>query len=694
MIKKILNRYDVWFVILFFSLSIPFEYYEVFSLVEEQLISLRHSLRHHYGDHSMLMFKRDKIVMVTIDQSFFNEYRGFPLKRSDLSKIIQNINSLKPKVICIDLLLKYSSSYGDDPILSNTLKQTKSILASQLLFDKKNNFTKISYPVSLMKDRSETGYVNMTSTSAIISSLSRLKIYPEAIPFDGGWPIAIQTLSTYLGVKPALKNKTLHIGDINVQLNQYNELYIDYVPLPPNCHFLNEIAGITALEFFSFSELDTDEINELSFWIKDKIVILADITNESHDKFNTPVGTVYGSEIIANTIHTLFNNAPLRPASVFSESLSSFIFLLSIIIIIFLIQDPKYRAGIIFLIFIVYILSCIILYIHYHIVLSMTYTLAFGLLSVMIIFLRSYIIERNLKLEALMYQAVLAKSYSRFVPHEYLGFLSKNSIVDVLLGDHISKEMSVMFSDIRSFTTLSETMTPQENFDFVNAYLKRVSPIIREQNGFIVKYLGDGMMAIFPNSYIDSIQAALKKLELVNNYNLKREKDGRIPIHIGIGLHYGHMMVGMVGEKFRMQGDAFSDDVNLTARLEGLTKLYGVSLIISEAIYRQLVEPHNYNIRFLDNVKVKGKTRPIKIYEIFDADPPEIKTLKIQTLPDFKKGQALFFQKEFSQAAICFNKVIKGFPKDKTVELYLERINNLLNQGVCEDWDIADIKQK
>ena len=689
-----LKRYDIWLIVILFLISIPAEYFEVFSLIEEQFISIRHSLRHHFGHLPDLWFEQDQIVLVTIDEAFFDEYKGFPLKRSDLAKMVNNINALKPSVICVDLLLKYSSAYGDDPELADALSNANTVLASQLMFDNNQQFLGISYPESLFHDQSKTGYVNIISTSSLVSSLSRLRIYEETVSLDGGWPIAIQTLATYRGIIPHLENHTLIMGKQAIQLNQFNELLIDFVPLPHDCMFLHEMAGITALEFLDFSVIDEEEINELSFWIKDKIVILADTSEESHDKFNSPIGSIYGSEIIANTIHTLMRGGPLVQVSLFTETVSSFFFLFVIVILMFIFQDPKIRALFLSLWLIIYLFICAISYIYYGLVISMTYTLVAGFLGIVAIFLRSYIIERRLKYEALEYQAVLAKSYSRFVPHEYLGFLSKDNIVDVQLGDHISREMAVMFSDIRSFTTLSESMTPQENFDFVNAYLKRVSPIIREQKGFIVKYLGDGMMAMFPNSIDDAIQAGLKKLEHVIKYNEDRKKAGRKPIQIGIGIHIGHMMVGIVGEKARMQGDAFSDDVNLTSRLEGLTKMYGVSMIISENIFKQLEPSHSYHIRFLDHVKVKGKNRPIKIYEIYDADPQEIRTLKDKTIEIYEQGQISFFQQNFSKAISFFEKILNEYPEDKPSSIYIERAIKYCNEGVCSDWDIADIQQK
>jgi adenylate cyclase len=687
-------RYDIWLIVILFFVSIPAEYYEVFSLIEEQFITIRHSFRHHFGHLPDLWFEKDQIVLVTIDETFFDEYKGFPLKRSDLAKMVNNISLLEPSVLCIDLLFKYESSYGDDPLLADALSNANTVLASQLMFDKKHQFSNISYPIPSFHKQSKTGYVNMVSTSSLVSSLSRIRLYEETVGLEGGWPIAVQTLSIHQGIRPKLENHTLIMGNQKIALNQFNEMLIDFVPLPHDCLFLNEMAGITALEFLDFSDLDAEERTELSFWIKDKIVILADTSEESHDKFNSPVGLIYGAEIIANTIHTLMKGGKLQQVSMGTETATCFLFLLGIVILMFIFQDPKIRAILLSLWFIVYIFICMISYIYFGWVISMTYTLIAGFLGIVSIFLRSYIIERLLKYEALEHHSVLAKSYSRFVPHEYLGFLNKDNIVDVQLGDHISREMAVMFSDIRSFTTLSENMTPQENFDFVNAYLKRVSPIIRKHNGFIVKYLGDGMMAMFPDAPNDAIQAGLKKLEHVSAYNEQRKKAGRQPIQIGIGIHTGHMMVGIVGEDARMQGDAFSDDVNLAARLEGLTKIYGISMIISDNVYQQLPPDYTYRIRFLDIVKVKGRNRPIHLFELYDSDPPEIRFLKEKMIEPFCQGQEFFFQQNFPKAITCFKEVLNECPEDKPASIYLERSVTYCEQGVCIDWDIADIKQK
>src|SRR5919202_5598952 len=278
-------------------------------------------------------------------------------------------------------------------------------------------------------------------------------------------------------------------------------------------------------------------------------------------------------------------------------------------------------------------------------------------------------------------------AFARFFPLEYLKFLQKQYVTHVLLGDHVSQEMAVMFSDIRSFTTMSESMTPQDTFTFVNAYLQRVGPAIRQHNGIIVKYLGDGLMAIFPNGADDAVQAGITKLKKIREYNQQRQVKGYQAIQVGIGIHVGHLMVGMVGEENRMQGDALSDSVNLTARLEGLTKYYGVSMLISEQVLEKLSDPSQYEIRFLDRATVKGKREPISIYEVMDGEAEEVKALKFQTQSDFEQGLEHYRRREFEEAKHFFEQVLTVNLSDKAAKLYLERVNQLMEEGVPEDWD-------
>ena len=280
----------------------------------------------------------------------------------------------------------------------------------------------------------------------------------------------------------------------------------------------------------------------------------------------------------------------------------------------------------------------------------------------------------------------LQEAALRFVPREFLSFMEKDSLVDIHLGDHISDEMTVMFSDVRSFTTISEDMTPQQNFDFINAYLGRVSPVIQKNGGFIVKYLGDGIMALFPGDADDGVQAGIDKLNQVNIYNADRIKTGRLPIAVGIGVNTGHMMVGMVGDAGRMEGDSFSPDVTLTSRVEGLTKHYSVSFIITAATKQRLSDSSRYKIRFLDKVQVKGKMKALELYEVYDADLPQVRLLKQETQVLYEQAMAHYYAREFEKAQeILFHVLLKN-PKDKVAWHHLTKATQCLEDGVEDNW--------
>jgi class 3 adenylate cyclase len=280
----------------------------------------------------------------------------------------------------------------------------------------------------------------------------------------------------------------------------------------------------------------------------------------------------------------------------------------------------------------------------------------------------------------------LNTTYECFVPREFLNLLNKKSILDIRRGDQIKKQMTVMFADLRGWTTLSESMTPQENFNFINAYLKRVSPVIEQNNGFIDQYYGDGVMALFPDSPDDAVQAAIGMHAVVNEYNREREQDGFQPVGIGVGLHIGDLMLGIIGSEERMQGAVVADAVNLAARLEGLTRTYGSPITLSETTLSHLENPDRYKHRFVDKVLVKGKKKPVSVYEVFSGDPSSVVTLKDLTKSEFEEGLRLYYDRRFSEASVRFNAVLQQNQADKAARIYLERSARYMVQGVPEDW--------
>ncbi|MGK7921955.1 MAG: adenylate/guanylate cyclase domain-containing protein [Trichodesmium sp.] len=264
------------------------------------------------------------------------------------------------------------------------------------------------------------------------------------------------------------------------------------------------------------------------------------------------------------------------------------------------------------------------------------------------------------------------QAYSHFVPKQFLRFLGHESIVDISLGESVKKKMSILFSDIRSFTTLSESMTLAENFKFINSYLSRMEPVITANYGFIDKYIGDAIMALFGRCPDDAVQAALGMLSELNKYNTIRQQYNKAPIKIGIGINTGSLMLGTIGGINRMDTTVISDAVNLASRLQDLTKVYGASLLISQDTFFALKDYTKYNYRFLGQVKVKGKKDVVSLFEFFDADPPEVIEFKKETKTLFEEGVISYYSQKKERATQIFQRIINLNHQDKAAYFYLK----------------------
>jgi len=274
----------------------------------------------------------------------------------------------------------------------------------------------------------------------------------------------------------------------------------------------------------------------------------------------------------------------------------------------------------------------------------------------------------------------------KFIPNEFLRLLGKSNITEIALGDNTQREVTIFFSDIRAYTSLSEQMSPDDNFRFVNAYNGRMGPIIQEHNGFVNQYLGDGIMAIFTKSPTDALRAAIQMQLTLQAYNQKRIQDGRSTIQVGMGMHTGDLIMGIIGDANRLDAATIADSVNAAARIENLSKYFGTSILLSEACLDKIADKTSFNFRYLGQVQVKGKQQILKIHECFDGDTPASIRLKQATLTDFSTGIQAYLTKEFIQAAVAFEKVLKQNPSDKTAELFLKKVTQLVSSGVADDW--------
>lgn len=283
---------------------------------------------------------------------------------------------------------------------------------------------------------------------------------------------------------------------------------------------------------------------------------------------------------------------------------------------------------------------------------------------------------------------------ARFVPRQFLEFLGKENLTDIALGDQVQKEMTILFSDIRSFTELSEGMTPKENFDFINHYLGYMEPVIAANNGFIDKYIGDAIMALFGDCVEDAIDAAIDMRRALAEFNNDRLSEGQPAIDCGIGIHTGNLMLGIVGGEGRMDGTVISDSVNLASRLEGLTKVYKTSIIVSEDSLLKIKDPSRYNYRFLDVARVKGKREATFLYEIFDGESTAIRKLKSETLALYNSGIELYKEKQYSQAAAVFEQVLRVNESDATALLYYQRCHGYETNTTSENYNALEMNEE
>ncbi|MFO8068306.1 MAG: adenylate/guanylate cyclase domain-containing protein, partial [Bacteroidales bacterium] len=170
------------------------------------------------------------------------------------------------------------------------------------------------------------------------------------------------------------------------------------------------------------------------------------------------------------------------------------------------------------------------------------------------------------------------KAFGRFVPKEFINLIGKKGITELKAGDSIEQNITILFADIRSFSNISQNIPPKELFDFLNSFLREMGPVIRKNNGFIDKYLGDGIMALFPGCPSSALSCAAEMSKKLRVFNQKCEKDILKSIKIGIGIHTGFSVLGTIGEDERIETTVISDAVNVSCRLEELTKTYGVDI--------------------------------------------------------------------------------------------------------------------
>jgi len=278
----------------------------------------------------------------------------------------------------------------------------------------------------------------------------------------------------------------------------------------------------------------------------------------------------------------------------------------------------------------------------------------------------------------------------KFVPHEFIRSLGKERLTDVKLGDQVEKIVTVLFTDIRDFTTLSEKMTPEENFHFVSSFNARLGPVIRSNNGFINQYLGDSIMAIFPENPEDALRAAVGMQKAVHELNKERKELGLPSIRAGIGMHTGSLIMGITGDEFRMDAATISDTVNTAARIESLTKYYKSPLLLSDHTLQYLNGQNGFHFRHLGSVRLKGKNNLLSIIECINGFEELQFERKLQTISLFSTAMSNYHDQQFENALQHFQTILTNDPDDLTANYFLTNTKKYLREGVPKNWTGAE----
>lgn len=290
-------------------------------------------------------------------------------------------------------------------------------------------------------------------------------------------------------------------------------------------------------------------------------------------------------------------------------------------------------------------------------------------------------------------------AFKRFVPVQFLELLGRDSATDIRLGDSSLLHMSVLMCDLRGFTSLSEKLTPDATLRFLNEYLDRMQPAIERQDGFVDKFVGDAVLALFSdhsasssyrerNSTADrAIQAAIEMRRQLSIFNEKRAGSDDQPVDMGIGINTGPLVLGTVGSEQRLDTTVIGNTVNLASRVEGLCRLYRAGILITEEAMNALTVAGHFNIRELDFVRVKGKEEPVRIFEVFDADVPEAREGRIRSREDFSAGLTAFRSRNFPEAIARFEACLRLFPGDRAARLHLRRSQVYAKHPPADGWD-------
>ncbi len=516
-----------------------------------------------------------------------------------------------------------------------------------------------------------SGYFNM-----IPDTDGTMRWSPLVIKFANNYysSLSLSVLHQYLDWPQLSLNlagygaESVKIGDITIPTDESGRLLVNY------------LGPAKTFPHYSIADILQGKIPAEK--IRNKIVIVGATAIGIYDLRVTPFGATYpGVEIHATVIDNILHRNFLT-----HSSFTRFIDLCAIIIFGLLMGMiiPRLKAvtGIFYalLILVIFVAVNMFIFSKYNVWLNLIYpvfTMAFIYLGITVY---HYIKEEQEKKK-------IRGAFQYYLTASVINEMLKDPTKLKLGGD--KKDLSVLFSDIRGFTTISEKLSPEELVRLLNEYLTAMTDVVFRHDGMLDKYMGDAIMAVFgapldqPDHARRSCLTALEMLSELHRLQKKWQAEGKPVLNIGVGVNSGDMVVGNMGSEMRFDYTVMGDMVNLGSRLEGINKEYGSNIIISEFTFN--IVKDSMCCRELDWVRVKGKKLPVKIYELLGEKKDESKFKEF--IGNFEEGLALYRASRWDEAIAAFQKTLSIRPEDEASRLYIERCKNLKENPPPAPWD-------
>lgn len=630
-----------------------------------------------------------RILIVAIDSKSIDRVGRWPWDRKTIAKLVEN---LKKATVALDIVFSETSTAQSDRALSEALN--KNVIVGYYFRDEETYMNPQSYEnlrqsrIKIIKTEQDVKSLPVREFSyaelnipAIRAQAGFFNIFPD----DDGVYRKIALLALYNGeLYPHLALKAVcqfKDAPVIVELAGYGikSVKIGYEIVP-----VDESGSLT-LNFYgkagTFKTVSAVDVMDEKVQVpEDSIIFIGATEIGIADIRSTPVDPVMpGVEISATAVSNI-----LKKQYLIYNAWVTLVDILFITVPAILLSFIFPRVSRTFLSLSIFMAISFLTYLFnlfifkkYFLNLSLIYP--FFALSLCYVLSEAY---RNLIIEKK--SRFLKKAFSSYVSPELVNIIMKNPDALKLGGE--KRTVTVLFSDIRGFTTLSEQLDPEQLVMLLNSYLDPMTKIVLKHRGMLDKYIGDAIMAVYnapvelPEHAEQALLTALQMIKELKALNEKFKKTGFPQIDIGVGINTGEAVIGNMGTDMRFDYTAIGDTVNLASRLEGLNKFYGTRIIISESTFNALKQNKKFITRELDLIRVKGKKEPVKIYEVMEnsAFEPAIK--------DFEKALDLYRNCRFKEALEIFSYIKEKF-NDKASSVYEERCRHYLENPPPSEWD-------